>query len=508
MTLSGETRNIFPQVKPKSVMASQAIPRILSHANQLGMEPLNLNHVRFFVQPKGFVDWAVDVDLAMGTITRYPGRREKTGVCKRAADPENFASLKRLLTSDAFRALPAEGSNQGVDGCSYFIEVNTDGIYSWKCYWSPDEQVFHEIRDVFKALSQDVFPRVKPTSIMASEAVPWIASYAKHRGMAPLEPNHVRFFLESLGFVVWAVHIDLAAGRVTQYPSAHVRSGDHQAVADSEKFTRLCGLLRSDRFKELPAESSNEGIGGCSYFIEVDIGGIYSWKCHWSPGDQVFLDIAKLLECLSRDAETIGLRDAETKNRDSLTKTRGWSLNHWCLGDSLQKQGKFSEAIKHYEQAVGLEPKDCYARASLASALMQQGKVQEAIEHFVQALTLPPKQPYALYNLGCALERAGRVQEAEEQYEQAFCMDPEFVEAHISSGNGLLRQGKPQEAIPYYEQTLQIKPYYTQIHFNLGRALEQVGRVPEAIEQYEQARSCRPDLVRARNALTRLRAAQ
>jgi tetratricopeptide (TPR) repeat protein len=268
------------------------------------------------------------------------------------------------------------------------------------------------------------------------------------------------------------------------------------------------GVLRSDAFKELPAESSNEGIGGCSYFIEVDIGGIYSWKCHWSPGDQVFLDIAKVLECLSRDAETIGLRDAETENRDSLTRTPVWSDNHYRLGYSLKKQGKFAEAIKHYEQAVRLDPKDCYARAGLASSLMQQGKVQEAIEHLVQALTLSPKHPDALYNLGRALERAGRVQEAEEQYEQALRMYPEFIEAHISSENSLLRQGKPQEAIPYYEQALRINPYYTQIHFNLGRALEQVGRVPEAIEQYEQALSCRPDLMRARNALTRLRAAQ
>jgi hypothetical protein len=154
MTLDIDPKGIFPWVTPTSRMGSLALPRIAAYANNLDLAPLNPNHTRFFLQPWGIVAWAVGLDLATETVTRYPGAREKGAVYTRTADPEVFAKLKLRLNSETFRTLPAETKKWGCDGASYFIETHISGTYSWKCHWLPNDKIFIEIADLFQALSQ------------------------------------------------------------------------------------------------------------------------------------------------------------------------------------------------------------------------------------------------------------------------------------------------------------------------------------------------------------------
>jgi tetratricopeptide (TPR) repeat protein len=63
----------------------------------------------------------------------------------------------------------------------------------------------------------------------------------------------------------------------------------------------------------------------------------------------------------------------------------------------------------------------------LASA--QQGRFEEAINHWEQALQSKPDYAEAHYNLGVALEEVGRAQEAIGHYEQALRIKPDFVQA-------------------------------------------------------------------------------
>jgi tetratricopeptide (TPR) repeat protein len=250
---------------------------------------------------------------------------------------------------------------------------------------------------------------------------------------------------------------------------------------------------------------------------------------------------AVLAVCAALSRIQVGYwRDSETLFRHALDVTRDNWLAHNNLGAVLKDQGRYPEAIEHYEDALRIKPEYAEAHNNLGFPLEEEGRTREAIEHYEEALRIKPEYAEAHYNLGNVLLKAGKYPEAIEQYEQALRIKPDFTEAHYNLGNVLLKAGKYPEAIEQYEQALRIKPDYPQVHnnlgftlfqlgklseaighyeqalrlqpnyaqahYNLGNALAKLGRTPEAIAHYEQALRIKPDFVQAQDALARARA--
>ncbi|MGD0058242.1 MAG: tetratricopeptide repeat protein [Verrucomicrobiia bacterium] len=171
------------------------------------------------------------------------------------------------------------------------------------------------------------------------------------------------------------------------------------------------------------------------------------------------------------------------------------------LGILVQGAGQVQEAVRHYEQALRLNPDFADAHRNLGNALMQTGRIQEAIAHYEQALRTRPDFFEANNNLGNALLQSGRIQEAIEQFQQALHINPDFADAHCNLGNVFLQEGKIEEAIAHYEQALRIKPDLAEAHNSLGAALYQTGRREEAIEHFLQALAIKPDYAEAHSNL-------
>ena len=178
------------------------------------------------------------------------------------------------------------------------------------------------------------------------------------------------------------------------------------------------------------------------------------------------------------------------------------------LGIQFQGAGQVPEAIRHYEQALRLDPDFADAHINLGIALMQTGRIQEAIGHYEQALRIKPDSSKGHNELGIALARLGGLPEAISHWEQALRIKPAYFEVHNNLGTALLQSGRIQEAIAHYEQALRINPDLAQAHSNLGLALVADGKVPEAIDHYEQALRINPDFAEAHynlgNALARM----
>jgi tetratricopeptide (TPR) repeat protein len=102
---------------------------------------------------------------------------------------------------------------------------------------------------------------------------------------------------------------------------------------------------------------------------------------------------------------------------------------HHIQGVTLFQEGKISEAIQQYEQALRLYPDYAKAHLNLGIALEQTGRAPEAIDQYEEALRLNPDYVKAHYNLAVALEHAGRVPDAIQHYEQALQGDPDLAEA-------------------------------------------------------------------------------
>jgi Flp pilus assembly protein TadD len=176
------------------------------------------------------------------------------------------------------------------------------------------------------------------------------------------------------------------------------------------------------------------------------------------------------------------------------------------LGFALYQDGRTSEAMELYAEALKINPDYAEAYNNLGIALMRTGAPSDAIEQFEQALKINPDFASVHFNLGNALLQTGQVSEAIEHLEQALKIDSDDAGAHYSLGNALMQTGQVSGAIEQFEQTLKINPDDAQAHNNLGVALAQTGRTSEAARQFQQALQIKPDDIEAYNNLAKAKA--
>jgi tetratricopeptide (TPR) repeat protein len=183
----------------------------------------------------------------------------------------------------------------------------------------------------------------------------------------------------------------------------------------------------------------------------------------------------------------------ETLWRDTITKNPQSSMAHANLGDVFLREGKNSDAIGCYEEALRIAPGVAVVHSNLGIALARLGKTQAAMEHYEQALRIEPNFAVAHCNLGIALAQAGRIPEAIDRLQEALRIEPGYAEAHCNLGVVLAQVGRIPEAIEHLQQALRIKPDYAEAHYNLGVALARLGRLPEVVAQWKEALRLKPD---------------
>jgi tetratricopeptide (TPR) repeat protein len=102
-------------------------------------------------------------------------------------------------------------------------------------------------------------------------------------------------------------------------------------------------------------------------------------------------------------------------------------------GDALRDQGEIGRAVKNYQSAVELAPENVDALIKLGDALLtvcqtttnrEQDKKEDALRHFTEAVRLDPRNTAAHCGMGRALELLGRKDEAVRHFKQAIEIDP------------------------------------------------------------------------------------
>jgi tetratricopeptide (TPR) repeat protein len=172
------------------------------------------------------------------------------------------------------------------------------------------------------------------------------------------------------------------------------------------------------------------------------------------------------------------------------------------MGQALRERGRLTEAKASYEKALTHAPRNSpgYAAVihnSIGMVLTRDGKISEALGHFEDAVRVNPAFAEAQNNLGNALAAAGRYAEAQDRYREAIRLKPAYSEPRVGLGGSLLRMGKADESIPHYREAVKLDPGLAQAHNGLGGALATVGRVEEAMDEYREALRLKPDLATA-----------
>ena len=187
------------------------------------------------------------------------------------------------------------------------------------------------------------------------------------------------------------------------------------------------------------------------------------------------LAVSGLVACLLlMGATRLQLRyweNSETLFSHTLAVTKRNYIAHANLGDALDKQGRLSEAMYHYEEALRIKPDEAFVYSKMANDLDRIGKLEDAARYYRKSLQLDPDNARVHSNFGVLLTEQGRTEEAKQHFFQAVRLDPTLRDAHYNLGLALASEGRIQEAIYHYSRALELSPSDPEIRDTLQRAL-------------------------------------
>jgi tetratricopeptide (TPR) repeat protein len=187
------------------------------------------------------------------------------------------------------------------------------------------------------------------------------------------------------------------------------------------------------------------------------------------------LAVAVLLACLAMTTRQLRYwRSSKSVFTHCLDVTRDNFVAHLNLGFEAMYEGKVDEAVRHYTEAMRINPLLADHPTAMATALLADGRPSEAL----------------------AVANA------------VFQFRPDFADAHAVAGEALAKLGRPGEAIVHYQKALENAPPKPELYHHLGQALASLGRWPEAIDYYTRALQLQPDFPAASNDLATARASQ
>ncbi|MCI8518567.1 MAG: tetratricopeptide repeat protein [Hungatella sp.] len=213
--------------------------------------------------------------------------------------------------------------------------------------------------------------------------------------------------------------------------------------------------------------------------------------------------------------------EAEIYFRRSLEKSSESVLAWDGLGDVLQKQGKWQEAVEAYEQGAergylqsardfcrllkrlhedekargAMEkylkkwPEDGSLLLLYSDILLRMKEYEEAVRCLNRYIEVKPSMTERGYReIAECYERAKDLQKAREYYQKAIDTSPSSARCWRLMGKFLANVVKDQDqALPYLEKSVELAPDSTYGYMKLGEVYEALGRDREAAACYEKS---------------------
>ncbi|MGH8705237.1 MAG: tetratricopeptide repeat protein [Burkholderiales bacterium] len=188
----------------------------------------------------------------------------------------------------------------------------------------------------------------------------------------------------------------------------------------------------------------------------------------------------------SRSDEALRLYDraVELRPRDALLR-----YNRATVLASLRR---FADALAEYDCALAAGQRDAATHINRGNMLQALARYDEALRSFERALALAPANAGAQYNRANVLRLLARHEEAVAGYDRALALDERLVEALLNRGIALGALGRHEEAVASHDRALALDPQCADAHFNRGNALRALARDEAALASYDRALALRP----------------
>lgn len=197
----------------------------------------------------------------------------------------------------------------------------------------------------------------------------------------------------------------------------------------------------------------------------------------------------------------VGIRSGEVVLVSAKPEANQEYLRAKYLLSKKTKEG-WQAAVKHFEEAIRLDPQFAGGYLGLAESYLEQSEGFDTIpasegyprarEAALKALDLQPDIAGAHAMLAVIESANLRFQNAGREYEKALALNPGCADLHAEYGLFLSALGEHRKAIEHTLTALRITPFAIDINVFHGRALLYAGYTGRAIEQLLKAIELEP----------------
>ncbi len=182
-------------------------------------------------------------------------------------------------------------------------------------------------------------------------------------------------------------------------------------------------------------------------------------------------------------------------------------LGGFVLRGVLTQEGAASPtkyAVEEWQTKVDQSPDDVDSVLGLGYAYQQNGDYESALKEYEAVLKLDPTNLAAMYNKGVVLLQLGKTKQAEDTLWDVLEMAPDHALAAKTLGQLYVDQKHYKSTLVAVDPVVEARPELADLQYLSGFANEQLGNTETAIKRYRAALKYAPDLLEARDGLTRL----
>jgi tetratricopeptide (TPR) repeat protein len=156
-------------------------------------------------------------------------------------------------------------------------------------------------------------------------------------------------------------------------------------------------------------------------------------------------------------------------------------------GIVLLEQGFPEQALRLYQEALSLNPKDALIYFNIGGVLRKLGRIEEAAANFEKVLDLQPDDAEVSVILGYLYTQLGLTKDADASFQKGLAHEPKTAKGCVEFGDFLGNFGWVEEVEAYYRKALLLKPEYAEAYCNLGDSLMVQGKMKEASASFRNA---------------------
>lgn len=168
------------------------------------------------------------------------------------------------------------------------------------------------------------------------------------------------------------------------------------------------------------------------------------------------------------------------------------SLSNNALSRGIDHYTKkdYVGAAKEFKRSIGASPNNANASTAydyLAQAYLQQGKTTDVIKTYKEAIKAFPTADSFHLKLGDIYFRQGKAKDAQAEYEKAVKLNPNSSDNRYSLGQIYLTNGRLSDAKDQFTKVTHLFPTSATGFYGLGQVLRKMGDNKDAILQLKKA---------------------